>query len=57
LNLTLKDVLSDRNLLFIQQSKGKKDRVVPISDKIIEMLRTYYKAHKPKTWLFEGQNT
>jgi integrase/recombinase XerD len=53
----LKDVLSDRNLLFIRQSKGKKDRVVPISDKIIEMLRTYYKAHKPKTWLFEGQNT
>ena len=55
LNLTLKDVLSDRNLLFIRQSKGKKDRVVPISDKIIEMLRTYYKAHKPRTWLFEGQ--
>lgn len=55
LNLTLKDVLSDRNLLFIRQSKGKKDRVVPISDKIIEMLQTYYKAHKPKTWLFEGQ--
>lgn len=55
LNLTLKDVLSDRNLLFIRQSKGKKDRMVPISDKLINMLRTYYKAHKPKTWLFEGQ--
>jgi integrase/recombinase XerD len=55
LNLTLKDVLSDRNLLFIRQSKGKKDRVVPISDKIIDMLREYYKAYKPKTWLFEGQ--
>ena len=55
LNLTLKDVLSDRNLLFIRQSKGKKDRVVPISHKIIEMLRDYYKAFKPKTWLFEGQ--
>ena len=55
LNLTLKDVLSDRNLLFIRQSKGKKDRVVPISNKIIEMLREYYKAYKPKTWLFEGQ--
>jgi integrase/recombinase XerD len=55
LNLTLNDVLSDRNLLFIRQSKGKKDRVVPVSDKIIEMLRTYYKAYKPKTWLFEGQ--
>lgn len=55
LNLKLSDVLSDRNLLFIRQSKGKKDRVVPISDKIIEMLRDYYKAFKPKTWLFEGQ--
>lgn len=55
LNLTLKDILSDRNLLFIRQSKGKKDRVVPISIKIIEMLRDYYKAFKPKTWLFEGQ--
>jgi integrase/recombinase XerD len=55
LNLTLKDILSDRGLLFIRQSKGKKDRVVPISNKLIEMLRDYYKAFKPKTWLFEGQ--
>jgi len=55
LNLTLKDVLSDRNLIFVRQSKGKKDRMVPISLKIIEMLREYYKAYKPKTWLFEGQ--
>ena len=55
LNLSLSDVHSDRNLLFIRQSKGKKDRVVPISNKIIEMLREYYKAYKPKTWLFEGQ--
>lgn len=55
LNLTLKDIQSDRNLLFIRQAKGKKDRVVPISNKIIEMLRDYYKVFKPKTWLFEGQ--
>ena len=55
LNLTLKDIQSERNLLFIRQSKGKKDRVVPISNKIIEMLRDYYKAFKPQTWLFEGQ--
>lgn len=57
LNLTLKDILSDRGLLFIQQSKGKKDRVVPISNKLIELLRDYYKAFKPKTWLFEGQQS
>jgi integrase/recombinase XerD len=55
LQLRLKDVLSDRQLLFIRQSKGKKDRVVPIGEKIIEMLRDYYKAYRPKVWLFEGQ--
>lgn len=54
-HLTLKDILSDRNLLFIRQSKGKKDRMLPISQKIIEMLREYYKAYKPKIWLFEGE--
>jgi len=41
--------------LFIRQSKGKKDRVIPISNKIIDMLREYFKAYRPKTWLFEGQ--
>ena len=55
LNLTFKDIHSERNLLLIKQSKGKKDRIVPISNKIIDLLRDYYKAYKPKTWLFEGQ--
>ncbi|MEI6823835.1 MAG: tyrosine-type recombinase/integrase, partial [Bacteroidota bacterium] len=56
LNLKPADVDSKRHLLIIRNAKGKKDRVVPISDKIIELLREYYKAYKPKTWLFEGQN-
>ena len=55
LNLTFNDIQSDRGLLFINQSKGKKDRIVPISGKIIEILRAYYKQYLPKTWLFEGQ--
>ncbi len=55
LNLKFNDIDSKRNLLIIRQSKGKKDRIVPISDKVIEMLRTYYKMYKPKNWLFEGQ--
>lgn len=46
---------SKRKLLIIKQSKGRKDRVVPLSEKIIELLRDYYKAYKPKEWLFEGQ--
>lgn len=55
LNLKLKDIHSARNLLLIRQSKGKKDRVAPIGDKLIESLREYYKLYKPTTWLFEGQ--
>ena len=53
--MTFKDIHSERNLLLIKQSKGKKDRIVPISNKTIDLLRDYYKAYKPKTWLFEGQ--
>jgi integrase/recombinase XerD len=55
LNLTLKDIHSERNLLLIKQAKGKKDRVVPLSAKLIALLRDYYKAWKSITWLFEGQ--
>jgi integrase/recombinase XerD len=55
LNLEMKDILSDRNLLFIRRSKGKKDRVVPIGNELIEQLREYYRQYKPRKWLFEGQ--
>ncbi len=55
LNLKPENIDSKRHLLIILNAKGKKDRVVPISDKVIEMLREYYKAYKPKIWLFEGQ--
>ena len=57
LNLRPADVSSDRKLLLIKQGKGKKDRVTPISDKVIHMLREYYIAYKPVTWLFEGQKS
>ncbi|MBK7128006.1 MAG: tyrosine-type recombinase/integrase [Crocinitomicaceae bacterium] len=50
------DIDSKRNLVLIKQSKGKKDRVIPLSSKILELLRDYYVAFKPKVYLFEGQN-
>lgn len=55
LNLRLTDVDSKRGVLKILNSKGKKDRNVPISENIIQMLRDYYNLEKPITWLFEGQ--
>jgi len=56
LNLKLSDVDSKRHLLIIRQSKGRKDRIAPLSEKTIELLRNYFVACKPKVWLFEGQD-
>jgi integrase/recombinase XerD len=49
------DIDSKRNIVIIRQSKGKKDRITPLSPKILELLRSYYKAYSPKMYLFEGQ--
>ncbi|MBL7913311.1 MAG: site-specific integrase [Bacteroidia bacterium] len=57
ISLRLENVDSKRGLLLIKQSKGKKDRIVPLSLKILELLRIYYIACKPKVYLFEGQKT
>ncbi len=54
LNLKPADIDSKRGIVIIRQSKGKKDRITPLSQKILELLREYYIVHKPKIWLFEG---
>ena len=55
LNLQLTDIQSARGLIFIREAKGKKDRVVPLSSRILELLREYYRCFRPKQFLFEGQ--
>ncbi|MBK8636580.1 MAG: tyrosine-type recombinase/integrase [Saprospiraceae bacterium] len=35
--------------------KGKKDRYVPLSDRLIRGLRHYIEAEGPEEWLFTGQ--
>ncbi|GAB4453292.1 MAG: site-specific integrase [Bacteroidia bacterium] len=55
LELKLNDIDSKRMLIKIKQSKGKRDRYVPLSEKILILLREYYKEYKPKEYLFEGQ--
>ncbi|NMH23826.1 tyrosine-type recombinase/integrase [Flavobacterium solisilvae] len=47
---------SKRNIVLLKNAKGKKDRIAPLSPKILEMLREYYKLFKPTTYLFEGQH-
>ncbi|TCD11263.1 hypothetical protein EZ449_07170 [Pedobacter frigidisoli] len=55
-NLKIKDINSDRMQIFISKAKEKKDRIVPLSNRILPMLRKYYTLYKPKVWLFEAQN-
>lgn len=56
LNLRLKDIDSKRGLVIIRQGKGRKDRITPLSPKVLNLLRDYFKAYHPKEWLFEGQS-
>lgn len=55
LNLKIEAIDSDRGVIKVMQAKGKKDRIVPLSPKLLELFREYYQVFKPKTWLFEGQ--
>lgn len=54
LNLKIKDIDSDRMNIKIINSKGNKDRYVPLSEKLLLLLRDYYKNYKPKEFVFEG---
>lgn len=55
LNLKITDIDSNRMIINIRQGKGMKDRIVPLSVVVLEMLRSYYKQYRPKAYLFEGQ--
>jgi site-specific recombinase XerD len=53
-NLKVTDIYSGTNQLRIEQAKGKKDRYVMLSAKLLNLLREYYKKYHPAYWLFEG---
>jgi site-specific recombinase XerD len=55
-NLKIEDIDSKRMLIHIKNAKGRKDRIVPLSQKVLDLLRTYYKQYKPKEYLFNGQS-
>ena len=55
LNMQITDIDSKRNVINIRHAKGDKDRIVPLSEKILSLLRDYFKQYRPQKWLFEGQ--
>jgi len=54
LNIKLTDIDSNRMVLYVKDGKGGKDRIVPISLKLVEELRDYFLKFKPREYLFEG---
>jgi len=45
---------SQRMVIRVEQGKGQKDRYVMLSPKLLETLRGYWRAVRPKGWMFEG---
>jgi len=55
INLKVKNIDSARMIISIINAKGHKDRIVPLSEKVLNVLREYYKQEKPIEYLFNGQ--
>ena len=55
-NIKILDIDSKRMLISLNQAKGKKDRIVPLSENVLKLLREYFIEFKPKDFLFNGQN-
>jgi site-specific recombinase XerD len=52
--LKVQDIDSQRMMIRINQGKGGRDREVPLSPKLLEILRVYFRWMQPQTFLFPG---
>jgi site-specific recombinase XerD len=55
LHLRVSDIDSARMVVHVRQGKGAKDRLVPLSVRLLEELRAYWLVYRPRTWLFPGR--
>lgn len=51
------DIDVDRMVVRIVQGKGRKDRLTPLSHKMLEQLKVYNDQYRPREWLFYNPNT
>jgi len=52
--LRVEDIDSQRMVIHVRQGKGQKDRYVMLSPRLLEILRNYWKAVRPRGYLFPG---
>jgi len=55
-NLKVSDIDSQRMTLRVEHGKGQRDRYVMLSPQLLELLRDWWWASRPRAWLFPGQN-
>ena len=55
-NLKIKDVDFQRKLIHIKNAKGRKDRIVPLSQTVSDLMIKYFDLYKPTDYVFNGQN-
>jgi integrase/recombinase XerD len=51
-HLKIEDIDSARGFIHVRQSKGNKDRIVPLPQKTLQLLREQWKSHRNKIWIF-----
>ena len=54
IRLQIRDIDSQRMVIHIRQSKGRKDRYVPLGAALLDQLRSYWRAERPSIFLFPG---
>jgi site-specific recombinase XerD len=53
--LKVEDIDGERCLLWVRNSKGGKDRCVPLSEQTLSQLRTFWRTTRTKKWFFPGK--
>ena len=56
LHLRLADIDSQQMVVRVEQGKGRKDRYVMLSPRLLEHLRAYWRQYRPTEYLFAGES-
>jgi integrase/recombinase XerD len=56
LHLRATDIDSARMVVHVRQGKGNKERLVPLSERLLDELRRYWREYRPRPWLFPGKS-
>ena len=56
INLKLSDINHSRGIITVEQSKWGKDRLLPLPQTLVSILKEYFRFYQPKTYLIEGPN-